>query len=528
MKKTFFAYIGGFNHLFGSPLCGGDLPEVQFDFCNPEVRLSEIRRIFVARMDAQPLADVTDQWEWIDRLSQVSESLQAIRALTVSGEKALPVVTRKDISDNRKKTMIKEHTISAIIDEVNETNDAFFRAIENGKYYRIWYETQGRLLFGGNEGIVAQVAGDMVLQRGSGNVMYYALVAQWKNLHTESFVESPIFEETISCGDITIEEVIVDLVEPTAITVSWAAQPGSTYEWATSTSFVVPTEAGTPVATNSVTITGLTPSTNYWIWVRAVCSLDDSPGLWCLITQGTDAATPSLPVTDGLVGHYIASEGVHSTSGHVDQWEDLSGMDNHLLSSGAAASIMESRFGSEPAIVFSGLTTLKTAMEFNGIDGGDAVSIYAIISTPAAGAGYIPLMEYANPGFASVADGFKMGVDRTAGTFKSELKGDVGLNGGLIDTNLAEMILHEVLFDKSNADEITQAVYYVGGASGASGSSGSNNTNDFGLYQLTIGSDNQGLANYTGDIGCILIYNRRLTELERSDVVDYLKGIYPF
>ena len=171
------------------PTCGTEtLPSINFDFCQPEIRESEIRRIFIAKVMAEPFTDWSDVAEWMARLSPDSDSDNAIRELWVIADKPLPNNTVKEISMQRKVIVLKEHALNITVDEVSQTNHDFITEID-GKFYKIWYETQGGLMFGGNTGIVAQVFADMVLVRGAGNIMIYNIVATWRNLELESMIE---------------------------------------------------------------------------------------------------------------------------------------------------------------------------------------------------------------------------------------------------------------------------------------------------------------------------------------------------
>lgn len=177
------------------PTCGTEeLLPVDFDFCEPEVRESEIRRIFIAKMAAAPFTDWEDMAEWQARISADSEDVDAIRELWVIADKPLPVSTIKEISMQRKVIVLKDHTLNITVDETSATNHNFITSID-GKFYKIWYETAGALMFGGNEGISAQLFADMILVRGAGNVMIYNIVATWRKLTTEARIDSPIFDE---------------------------------------------------------------------------------------------------------------------------------------------------------------------------------------------------------------------------------------------------------------------------------------------------------------------------------------------
>lgn len=176
------------------PVCAGDLPETDFDFCAPKIRLSEIQRVFLALPQAAEFDDWFNPVSWNARLSQDSTDHNAIRALTCIGDKPAPTSTRKVISGGRKKTTSKTHTLFITIDEVSDLNHAFIQKLKNGKKFRMWYESAGGLMFGGGSGIIVTVYGDMVLLRGKDEIITYELQIVWDSLRTEDWIDSPIFE----------------------------------------------------------------------------------------------------------------------------------------------------------------------------------------------------------------------------------------------------------------------------------------------------------------------------------------------
>lgn len=202
MKKKFIAFV---NHRYVQTFgiaCGAEtLPEVDNDFCNPEVALSEIQRVFFRKIGSQNFNDWTQAAEWTERMSETSMDIDAIRPLTGIGDKPAPAETTKEISAGRKFTTRKEHTINFTIDEVTDANHAFLQYIENGKRYIMNYETAGGYMFGGNNGIVVEVRGAMILPRGGGEIMTYQLTITWVSGETEARCLSPIFGQTVFGSD---------------------------------------------------------------------------------------------------------------------------------------------------------------------------------------------------------------------------------------------------------------------------------------------------------------------------------------
>lgn len=179
-----------------NPVCpsgcaAGTLPEVLFDLCSPEFRESEIVRVFVGLRNTPAFTDVAAAAEWTDRLSMDSTDADAIRPLTVIGDKPAPTKNEKEYSAGRTVTLNKSHVLNITVDEVNAKNHEFVRQLECSGQARIWYETKGGLIFGGNEGIPAKITLDMVLPRGDENMRYEGTV-EWKARFTEERAVSPI------------------------------------------------------------------------------------------------------------------------------------------------------------------------------------------------------------------------------------------------------------------------------------------------------------------------------------------------
>lgn len=179
--------------------CGAEeLPPVDFDHCEPEVKLSEIQRIFIGKVGGAPFTDYSNASEWDERISETDTGINAIRVLTVIGDKPVPTTTKKDISGGRKIITRKDHLINATVDEVTEANHAFLQDVESGKRFKMWYETAGGFMFGGNSGIDIEISGDMVLARGSGEIQLYQYQITWASPVTESRILSPIFGQTVA------------------------------------------------------------------------------------------------------------------------------------------------------------------------------------------------------------------------------------------------------------------------------------------------------------------------------------------
>lgn len=178
--------------------CSSALAPVNFSQCNPEVVLSEIRRIFIAKANTPAFTDWKLITEWTTRISEDAVTDGAIRPITVIGDKPAPAAVVKELSNGRRKNVGKDHTINYTIDDVSEENYEFMRTVECGGLYRIWYETEGGYLYGGNTGILVTLTGDDLLNRGRDEIETIAGTATWRSKFHPDRILSPIFDSDYS------------------------------------------------------------------------------------------------------------------------------------------------------------------------------------------------------------------------------------------------------------------------------------------------------------------------------------------
>lgn len=173
--------------------CESSLPPVNFSACAPTILESEIVRIFVARATAAAFTDWNLATEWETRISQTDIANEdAIRVLTVIGDKPAPTSTPRDISNGRQVTPFKEHTVNVTIDDVTDENYEFMRQLECGTQVKAWYETAGGKIYGGNEGITGRLNLDDILPSGD-EIETLQGTFTWRNKFHPERVDSPIF-----------------------------------------------------------------------------------------------------------------------------------------------------------------------------------------------------------------------------------------------------------------------------------------------------------------------------------------------
>lgn len=123
-------------------------------------------------------------------------------------------------------------------------------------------------------------------------VYYFAFNAYSDADQFNLYVDDIVVELNPSCVEPTA--VTSSAVTPQSATFSWTppiTAPASGYEYYYSTSNTVPTASTVPsgtVATTTVTLSGLTPSTNYYFWVRSKCSATDTSS-WTFVSIITTA-----------------------------------------------------------------------------------------------------------------------------------------------------------------------------------------------------------------------------------------------
>lgn len=176
--------------------CEGALAVISHDECAPVIVASEIKRVFFARPTAAPFTDWKLAPEWTERISDTDiTDPDSIRAFTVTGDKPAPSGVVKDISNKRKWYVGKDHTVNFTIDDVTDENYEFMRVTECGGKFRMWYETHGGYIYGGNEGILVNVTMDDILNRGLDEIETINGVATWRAKFSPERTLSPIYTE---------------------------------------------------------------------------------------------------------------------------------------------------------------------------------------------------------------------------------------------------------------------------------------------------------------------------------------------
>jgi hypothetical protein len=198
----------------------------------------------------------------------------------------------------------------------------------------------------------------------------------------------------------------------------------------------------------------------------------------------------------------------------VTQWDDLSGRGKHLAEAGAASALY------------------RDGSTVEGINGHECVRIpedttcyftYSadILSAAAAGEIFIVAENDADPAASQARSGFWSFADSDYSVHHPYTDSKVyeawgryaRVDCGNPTDSLADMHIYNVI---SASDEWTVNI------NGAEQYTTGTNTVSFASTGVRIGRSSGSTYNYAGLFGEIVIFNRRLTSDERSDVYDYL------
>lgn len=169
--------------------CTGELPDVLFSDCAPEINNAQLRNMYIANI-GYGFADWTQASEWTTRIAMTTNPA-AIRALTIVGDKPAAESTEKKISHDRTISGRKNHTVNVEVDETNTTNYDAMRTFECGKQYLMWYEDE-KYMYGGNGGIRVSINLDHVIDKDSGNIQLFVGTAKWSAQQHPDRILSPI------------------------------------------------------------------------------------------------------------------------------------------------------------------------------------------------------------------------------------------------------------------------------------------------------------------------------------------------
>ena len=181
--------------------CTNILANWAFDECSPEWAAGEIGRVFLFGI-GYPIANdpKTDPAGFLAavnaRMSNTSAAANAIRVLTVIGEKPEPETNIIKMSNNREIVTTKKHQIVFDIDEMSQENRDAIRQLECGNKFLMMFESGEKLLWGGSDhigdGIEGSFIANLVIPRDRSGLTYYRCTFTWEDKFHPDSVESPL------------------------------------------------------------------------------------------------------------------------------------------------------------------------------------------------------------------------------------------------------------------------------------------------------------------------------------------------
>ncbi|HYH14630.1 MAG TPA: hypothetical protein VD794_05405 [Flavisolibacter sp.] len=178
------------------------LPVTSFNDCAPQWNLSEIEKLYIAAPKAANFTDITSPTEWATRISQTTLGDDAIRVLSVAGDKPAPAGVVLEGTLGRTITVSKDHTVNYSIDDISDENYKLMQFLEAHPYIKLYaYETQaGKMYYYGNNGIVVTNTLNHELPRGRNEKEVLNGVITWRKAISPDRMDSPLFEGEISGG----------------------------------------------------------------------------------------------------------------------------------------------------------------------------------------------------------------------------------------------------------------------------------------------------------------------------------------
>ncbi len=175
-------------------VCDSELPEVNFSFCDPDFRLSELIAMAVGKSDAADFADFGSAVEWAGRISQADPG-DKIRLLTIRGNKPATTKTTVTLTRKRTRTTNRRHIVNIVIDEVNDENYDFVRTTQcnGGLQVKAWFINDGgNDLIGGNPGISGALFLEPIYDEGDNAIVRFAGTFEWDGEQDPPRTANPI------------------------------------------------------------------------------------------------------------------------------------------------------------------------------------------------------------------------------------------------------------------------------------------------------------------------------------------------
>lgn len=160
------------------------LPAAEADFCAPEIDWGQVEYLYLGNDGEAAFSDWTTVTEWNTRLdnADVADSSK-IRTLHVIGDKPATEKNKIDFSLGRSVYTDPKHTLNARTEEVGDLNYALVQFYEEnqGQTVRIWW-SDGKYLYGGNEGVQANITMEYIVPESKEELKYIQVTVTWEGL----------------------------------------------------------------------------------------------------------------------------------------------------------------------------------------------------------------------------------------------------------------------------------------------------------------------------------------------------------
>lgn len=173
--------------------CAESIPDFSnaFDECAPNFVFGEIQQLIVAPLYTEEGGDTfptdwTSEADWSSLLdaSGDTDATPVAFLIPVRGSIGEPEVTEVEASLGRKAFSSARYTIDAKVDDLSDVAYAALRQMRNVRA-RIWF-MQAEYLYGGAQGIVADVNTNLQIDEGEDSLTIMNLKATWKGAADES------------------------------------------------------------------------------------------------------------------------------------------------------------------------------------------------------------------------------------------------------------------------------------------------------------------------------------------------------
>ena len=199
--------------------CNSILPQAASDLCDPKVLFGEIEKIYISSGDSAAFSDWTDIDEWTARIDNSDTvDINKIREFHVVADLPQATADELTISLGRKVFTPATHTINFDIDDISAENYEFGRTTSCNVLFRVWFATKSKL-FGGNDGILANVNIRPVIERGIKSINKLVGTVSWEYQFSPESTDNILEGANFTTNPTVASPVIVSSETPNSYSV---------------------------------------------------------------------------------------------------------------------------------------------------------------------------------------------------------------------------------------------------------------------------------------------------------------------